>query len=240
MDSPALEIIDVAKSYARRSVLRGLSARIDGGSFVGLAGLNGAGKTTLIRCILDLTAISAGTLRIAGIDHRDPAARNHLAYLPERFSPPSFLRGLEFLQHAARLYGEDLHDDVVQTLCADLGLDPAVLERPVRELSKGTAQKLGLAAAVLSAKPILLLDEPMSGLDPQARQQLKQVLRRLKQQGRSVFLTTHLLADVQQLCDRLLVLHEGRFVFDGSPAAFCATYGMDDLDQAFIRCIGKR
>ena len=113
------------------------------------------------------------------------------------------------------------------------------LRLPVRAYSKGMTQKLGLAACFLSRKDLYILDEPTSGLDPRARALLKSQLRELKRQGRSVFFTSHALADVAEICDRMAVLHSGSVCFAGTPRALCEEYAGADLEQAFLRCIGS-
>jgi ABC-2 type transport system ATP-binding protein len=124
-----------------------------------------------------------------------------------------------------------------QAILSELELEPAVLERPVRSLSKGMTQKLGLAAAFLLARDLYVLDEPMSGLDPAARVAVKSVLRRLAAEGRTLFFTSHVLADVEELCSSIAVLEQGRVRWHGSPEGLRAKYGEARLEQAFMRCI---
>jgi len=117
-------------------------------------------------------------------------------------------------------------------------LDLAALSLPVRAYSKGMTQKLGLSACLLSRKDLYILDEPTSGLDPKARALFKSQLREMKQQARTVFFTSHALADVAEVCDRMAVMHAGTLRFAGTPAALCEQYAGADLDQAFLHCIG--
>src|SRR5262249_6100437 len=152
---------------------------------------------------LDLTAPDAGAIEIFGIAARNADARRRLAYLPERFSPPHYLRGAEFLQMTLALAGERYHADAAARLADELELERDALERPVRALSKGRTQKLGLAGCSLGARDLYVLDEPMSGLDPAARVAVKGVLRRLVAEGRTLFFTSHVLADVEELCTSL-------------------------------------
>jgi ABC-2 type transport system ATP-binding protein len=233
----AVRITSLAKRYGRFCAISNVTLEVAPGEAFGLVGANGAGKTTLIRCMLDLTAGDAGSVAIFGVPARRPLARRRLAYVPERFVPPHYLRGGEFMSSLARLAGSRYDAERARTLLAELELDPAVLERPVRQLSKGMTQKLGLAAALLLERDLYVLDEPMSGLDPAARVAVKSVLRRLAADGRTLFFTSHILADVEELCSSMAVLEQGSVRFRGAPAALCERYGEPRLEQAFLRCI---
>jgi ABC-2 type transport system ATP-binding protein len=190
--------------------------------------------------MLDLTAADSGTVSIFGVPARRPQARARLAYVPERFVPPHYLRGGEFLSSLSHLAGVPYDAERARTLLAELELDAAVLERPVRQLSKGMTQKLGLAAALILERDLYVLDEPMSGLDPAARVAVKSALRRLGDRGRTLFFTSHVLADVEELCTSIAVLEQGSVRFRGAPAVLCARYGTSNLEQAFMRCIRER
>ena len=122
-------------------------------------------------------------------------------------------------------------------MLAALDLDLSALAKPVRAFSKGMTQKLGLAACLLSSKALYVLDEPTSGLDPKARALLKRQLRAVRDDGRTIFLTSHALADVDELCDRMAVIHRGALRFSGTPAELRARHSADNLEQAFLACI---
>jgi len=220
--------------------LDAVNLNVERGEVFGLVGANGAGKTTLIRCLLDLAASDAGTIEIFGGAAREPASRRHLSYLPERFNPPHYLRGEEFLRAMLALAGERYDRARAESLLDELELERDALSRPVRNLSKGMNQKLGLAACLLVPRDLYLLDEPMSGLDPAARVAVKSVLRRLHGEGRTLFFTSHVLADVEELCGSLAVLDRGRLRFRGSPAALREKYAESRLEAAFMRCIRER
>jgi ABC-2 type transport system ATP-binding protein len=138
------------------------------------------------------------------------------------------------------LGGERYEGARAERLLDELELERDALERPVRSLSKGMTQKLGLAACFLAPRDLYLLDEPMSGLDPAARVAVKSVLRRLVGEGKTLFFTSHVLADVEELCSSLAVLDRGRVRFRGSPAALCEKYAEPRLEAAFMRCIRDR
>jgi len=128
----------------------------------------------------------------------------------------------------------------VRGILDQLELDRSALEQPVRSLSKGMTQKLGLAGCFVVPRDLYVLDEPMSGLDPAARVAVKSVLRRLGAEGRTLFFTSHVLADVEELCSAIAVLDRGRVRFRGSPAALCEKYSEPRLETAFMRCIRDR
>ena len=233
----AIHVAALAKRYGGAVALAGVDLEVAQGEAFGLVGANGAGKTTLIKCLLDLCAADSGEIEIFGIAARVPRARARLAYLPERFVPPHYLRSREFLESAAALAGSPYDAARAGLLLAELELEADALGRPVRSLSKGMAQKLGLAACFLVERDLYVLDEPMSGLDPAARVAVKSVLRRLGAEGRTLFFTSHVLADVEELCSAIAVLDRGRVRFRGSPAALRGRYAEPDLERAYMRCI---
>ena len=236
----AVRICALVKRYGKVAALGGVDLEVAAGEGFGLVGANGAGKTTLIRCLLDLAACDSGTIEIFSLPAGKPASRRRLSYLPERFSPPHYLRGGEFLSAMLELAGERYDAARAGQLLDELELERDALTRPVRALSKGMAQKLGLAACLLVPRDLYLLDEPMSGLDPAARVAVKSVLRRLHGEGRTLFFTSHVLADVEELCSSLAVLDRGKLRFRGSPAALCEKYSQPRLEAAFMRCIRDR
>ena len=236
----AVRIGALVKRYGKVAALDGVDLEVAAGEGFGLVGANGAGKTTLIRCLLDLAACDAGTIDIFGSTAKHPDARRRLSYLPERFNPPHYLRGEEFLRAMLSLAGETFDGARAERLLDELELERDALARPVRNLSKGMNQKLGLAACLLVPRELYLLDEPMSGLDPAARVAVKGVLRRLNGEGRTLFFTSHVLADVEELCGSLAVLDRGRLRFRGSPAALREKYSEPRLEAAFMRCIRDR
>ena len=233
----ALRAEGLVKCFGARRVLDGVGLDIAPGIAAGLVGANGAGKTTFIKCVLDLCAADGGRVEIFGIDGRQAAARARLAYLPERFSPPYYLLGREFLAMTLALAGARYVAGHAEAMAAELELDPQALARPVRQLSKGMTQKLGLAGCFLQDRALYVLDEPMSGLDPAGRLAVKAVLARLHGAGRALFFTSHVLPDVEQLCSTIAVLDGGRLRFRGAPAELRGRYGESDLERAFLKCI---
>jgi ABC-2 type transport system ATP-binding protein len=233
----ALRIAALGKRYGRNEALTGIDLGVAAGEAFGLVGANGAGKTTLIKCLLDLTARATGTIEIFGIAAQNPAARRRLAYFPERFNPPYYLRAREFLATMMALGGERYDEQAALVMFETLQLERDVLAKQTRSLSKGMTQKLGLAGCFLLVRDLYVLDEPMSGLDPAARVAVKAVLRRLAAEGRTLFFTSHVLTDVDELCTSIAVLERGRVRFRGSPGALRERYAERSLEQAFLRCI---
>jgi ABC-type multidrug transport system ATPase subunit len=176
-------------------------------------------------------------VQIFGVDARRAPARARVAYLPERFSPPYYLLGREFLAMTLALAGARFDAARAAALAAELELEPRALERPVRQLSKGMTQKLGLAGCFLQERDLYVLDEPMSGLDPAGRLAVKAVLARLHGAGRALFFTSHVLSDVEELCSTIAVLDRGALRFRGAPEALRARTGEDNLERAFLQCV---
>jgi len=234
---PAVRVERLSKRFGNCRALDGVDLQVQAGEATGLVGANGAGKTTLIRCVLDLTAPDSGRVEIFGLPHRDPASRMRVAYLPERFSPPYYLLGREFVEMTVTLAGAPFVRASAERSLVELELDPGVLDRPVRQLSKGMTQKLGLAASFLLERDLYVLDEPMGGLDPASRIAVKSALTRLHRAGHALFFTSHVLADVDELCSALTVLERGAVRFDGSPSALCERYGEQNLERAYLKCV---
>ena len=237
MTDIALAFEHVRKSFGSRVALVDFSLQVHPGELFGLVGMNGAGKTTLIRCLLDFASPDAGSIRVFGVASGATAARAHLAFLPERFLPPYYLTGRDFLRYMLKLHAEPYDEASIGSMCDALDLDRRALALPVRSFSKGMTQKLGLAACLLSGKRLYVLDEPTSGLDPKARALLKRELQALRARGCTLFITSHLLADIEQLCDRMAVLHQGSLRYVGTPAGLLERSRTRDMEQAFLACI---
>ncbi|MBF0193752.1 MAG: ABC transporter ATP-binding protein [Magnetococcales bacterium] len=237
MAQEILKFNNVIKNFAEKKVLQGIDLSVEAGEFFAFVGANGQGKTTLMKGMLDFIQMDSGEIDIFGQSHLLTSARGSLAYLPERFNPPYFLTGRGFLQYIMKLHQRAYDEEAVLTMFSHLDLDPAALGNSVKSYSKGMTQKLGLAGCFLSEKPLLLLDEPMSGLDPKARVLLKRQLLRMKENGYSLFFSTHLLADVEELCDRMAILHNGHLRFVGSPKDCRDQFGGKSLEESFINCI---
>jgi ABC-2 type transport system ATP-binding protein len=202
---------------------------------VALAGGNGEGKSTLLRCLAGLLVPDQGTITLFGGVEAGSRSRRQLAFLPERFSPPHYLTGHEYLDYYLGLCG--MRRMPSRELLQTLNLDPNLLGQPVRKLSKGTAQKLGLAAVLATDRPLLLMDEPFSGLDPEARQGLRAAMTAYVQQGGCLLFSTHLFESMDQFVTRVLIIHAGQLRFDGSTIDCCQQARQQTLELAFLHHI---
>lgn len=223
---PVVEIEGVTQRYGHATVLHDLSLSLAPGEVLGLFGHNGAGKTTSMKLILGLLQASSGQVRVFGRAPSDPHVRQMLGYLPENVTFYPQLSGLETLQHFARLKGAPMSQ--VQTLLEDVGLTAAARRR-VKTYSKGMRQRLGLAQALLGEPRLLLLDEPTVGLDPIATQDLYRLLDRLRGQGTSIILCSHVLPGVEAHINRAAILTQGRLLALGTLAALREEAGLPTL-----------
>jgi ABC-2 type transport system ATP-binding protein len=233
----AIEFNGVCKRFGSHAALRSVSFTVASGSIFGLVGLNGAGKTTLIKSLMDFSFPDSGEIRIFARPATEAMARGAVAYLSERFIPPAYLTGLEYLQMMSRLYGVACDNERIEAAAAAIDLDLKYLGMRVGSYSKGSGQKLGIAAVLLSEQRLLVLDEPMSGLDPRARACLKAAIKTARLKGATILFSSHSLADIDELCDSFAVLHEGAIRYVGGVPQLRLQMGADTLDQAFLKAI---
>lgn len=239
-ESLPLIVDSIHKSYGAHKVLDGISFTLQPGEIFGLIGLNGAGKTTLIKILLDLIHSDSGSARIFGEQTTTVSARTQLSYLPEKFSPSRYLRGVEHLSLALSYYGQKFDLEKARALAVSLDLNPDVITRKVGGYSKGMGQKLGLMGAFMVDQPFMILDEPMSGLDPRARIKLKDTMLRAKSEGKTLFFSSHILSDIDEICDRICIIHNSRLVYLGTAKEFKPTFGEQSLERAFLKAIGEK
>ncbi|HXZ10941.1 MAG TPA: ABC transporter ATP-binding protein [Candidatus Sulfotelmatobacter sp.] len=225
MADPAIEILGLTKDYhvgflrkrARRS-LDNLTLRVEEGEIFGFLGPNGAGKTTTIKLLMGLIFPTAGTARVRGRSIDDVRMHREIGYLPEQPYFYDYLSARELLDYYARFsgFGPAERRERVERFLARVGLSDAA-ELQLRKFSKGMLQRAGIAQAILHDPQVVFLDEPMSGLDPVGRREVRDIILELKRQGHTVFFSTHILSDAEMLCDRVAVLVGGKLRGVGSP-----------------------
>jgi ABC-2 type transport system ATP-binding protein len=232
---PAIELDRVFKTYGRTTALDGLSLTVGRGELVGLLGPNGAGKTTTIKLLLGLARLSGGSGRVLGAPLGDRAARARIGYLPELFRYQPWLRAREVLRLHTELAGLLPADRprAIDEALARVGLAERA-DDPVSAFSKGMQQRLGLGVALLGEPELILLDEPTSALDPIGRADVRAIVRSARDRGATVILNSHLLSEVEQICDRVVILYQGRVVAAGPLEEVVAANGVrlrvTDLD----------
>ena len=237
--APLLAAKKICVSYDEKKVLSNISFNVSAGEVYGLIGLNGAGKTSFIKVLLGLLQQDAGQISIYGNSVKDPGVKRKLVSLPEKFEPPHFLTGREFVRFALSLYSNDVTDEQIDKSARHLALDTAALDRQARYYSKGMKQKIGLMSCFLTDCPLIVLDEPMSGLDPLARMRVKQQVDFAKKSGRTVFFSSHILADIDEICDKIAVIDEGLLKFEGTPKMLKNKSQETILENAFLKIIDK-
>jgi beta-exotoxin I transport system ATP-binding protein len=213
--APAIELLDLAKSYGAVPALRGVTLAVATGEIFGFLGLNGAGKTTAIRIVLDLIRPTRGAARVFGADcQRDGLrVRAQIGYLPGELGLYPDMTGGDVLELTASLARTPVDAAYRARLFDALEFARADLDRRLREYSTGMKRKLGLIQALQTDPPLLLLDEPTEGLDPLVQRALHQVLFDLRSRGRTIFMSSHVLSEVERLCDRIAVIRRGEIVF---------------------------
>ena len=234
----ALSVSNVSYSVAGLDILRQLSLDVETQQYYAIAGVNGAGKSTLIKLILDLIRPQrGGGICIFGLDNTDPKTREQLAYLPEKFDVKKNISGRQYLDFIAAVYYQKPDSRKIAELAERLDFLPDRLDSRVGGYSKGMVQKLGLLSCFMLERRLIILDEPLSGLDPRARYHFKELMQSLKSREHTVLYSTHLLADAEDLCDRFGILHGGEMKYQGTPSDCMQRYQADSLEQAYMSCI---
>lgn len=236
-DEAAISVRGVYADYGSNHVLDGIDFDVRRGEIFGLIGLNGVGKTTLIKIILGLMEATQGAVSLFGRETLEVESKAMLAYLPEKFEPPFFLSGLEFVKFSLETYSRPFTAEEVEKAADRVSLSREALRRRVNTYSKGMRQKIGLMGTWLTGCPLLILDEPMSGLDPRARVLVKDEIAACRKKGMTVFLSSHILSDMDELCDRIGVIHDQKLRFLGKPEELRQKTGLDSLERAFLKII---
>jgi len=239
---PAVEAVGLTKVFtdfwfrARAVAVDAIDFRIEPHEIFGLLGPNGSGKSTTIKMILGLLRPTRGRLQVLGHEPEDVRVKSRIGYLPEESYLYRFLNPLETLDYYGKLFGLDR--STRKRRCGELlemvGLHQ-VAHRPVGEFSKGMARRLGLAQALINDPEFLILDEPTSGLDPIGTRQVKDLLIELGRRGKTILLSSHLLADVEDVCDRMVVLYGGRIRAEGTGDSLLSDTGRTVIETARLK-----
>jgi ABC-2 type transport system ATP-binding protein len=224
--TPALAVSDLRKRYGRTEALRGVALEVGEGELFGLLGPNGAGKSTLVKIACGLVRPTTGSARIAGAPAGSLEAQRALGYLAELFRFPEWQTADELLMLHQRLAGSPGGAAERAELLDLVGLAEAA-QRPVGQMSKGMQQRLGIAQAMVGSPRLLLLDEPTSALDPSGRRTVRGLLEELRSRGVAVLLNSHLLSEVELVCDRVAIIARGEVVAAGTPAELSKPGGVE-------------
>jgi ABC-2 type transport system ATP-binding protein len=219
----AIRIENLKKSFRlgffpkTKEILKGISLAVKEGEIFGYLGPNGAGKTTTIKCLLGLIFPDAGTIEIFGQPHLSARARQNLGFLPENPYFYDYLTAGEFLEFYADLFGLGRVEKSarISRLLNLVGLEQAA-SLPLRKFSRGMLQRIGLAQALVNDPKLVILDEPLGGLDPLGRKEIRDIIIRFKQEGKTVFFTSHILQDIEMICDHVAIIVGGRVVKQGA------------------------
>jgi ABC-2 type transport system ATP-binding protein len=243
--SPIVEIRDLRVEYRTRAIgqrtkvaVNGLSLSVQPGETFGFLGPNGAGKTTTMNVLLGFVNASSGSAYLFGTDVREPIARQRIGYLPELTYYYKFLSVEELLRFYAKIFKIPRNETEkrIDELIKLVELEPA-RKKPIKSYSKGMQQRAGLAQALINNPDLLILDEPTSGLDPIGRMKVREIIQRLKEQGKTVFFSSHELGEVETVCDRVAILHQGQLMVEGRVNDLVEKYRCD-LEQIFLQIIG--
>ncbi len=237
MDS-VIEIKDLVVRYRKKRALDGLSLSVKRGEIFGFLGPNGAGKSTTIKTLLGLIHPDEGSVRLGGLSPLDPKARREVGFLPEEANYYRFLSPVELLSFYGeifRLPGSVLKNRI-EKLLSLVGLTEA-RNKPIRTFSKGMAQKASLAQALINNPETLILDEPTAGLDPLARMDLRKILADLKEEGKTLFFSSHELSEVELLCDSIAIIKSGKIIKSGSLHEVLEGEKDQNLERFFLKTV---
>ena len=243
--APAIETVGLRKVYGGKVAVDDLSLVVQRGEVFGFLGPNGAGKTTMVKILLGLVRPTAGTARIFGRPADDPDTRRRIGYLPEHFRFHDWLTGNALLDFHGRLAGlpPARRRERIPAVLERVGLAGRGGDR-VRGYSKGMTQRIGLAQALLGEPELILLDEPTSALDPIGRREVRDLIRSLRAEGVTIFLNSHLLGEVELVCDRVAIVDRGRVVRSGRPADLIdeaprVRLTLDRVDPDLLAALGR-
>jgi ABC-2 type transport system ATP-binding protein len=224
---------NLVKNYGRIEALKRLSLQVEHGQIFGLLGQNGAGKTTLIKILLGITKLTAGRAELLGQPAGTSSVRKRIGYLPEDHRFPDYHTGASLLDFYATLLEvpRRQRQQRIGPILELVGLKKRMHSR-VRTYSKGMKQRLGIAQALLHEPEVIFLDEPTDGVDPVGRREIRDLLQSLKQQGKTIFINSHLLGEVELICDQVAILQQGELVRQGDIATLTRQTGLYEIGLA--------
>jgi len=226
------------KGSGKRVAVKDLNLSVRAGEVFGFLGPNGAGKTTTMNVLLGFVNPTSGAAFLFGVNVREPIARRRIGYLPELTYYYKFLTAEELLRFYARVFGMPSAEAErrIDHLLKLVELESA-RKRPIKTYSKGMQQRVGLAQALINNPDLLILDEPTSGLDPIGRMKVREIIQRLKSEGKTVFFSSHELGEVETICDRVAIVHQGELKVEGKVAELIEKH-QTNLEQIFLKIIG--
>ena len=212
--------------------LDGFSLEVADNEVLALAGINGAGKTTALKALFNMIRLDEGKVEVCFSDSQVP----QIGFAPEIPDMPSYLSVIEVLNLSCRLSGIKPSSELLDRSLKMFELD-SLKDKLVSTLSKGNRQRLSLASAVVYKPAVIVFDEPTSGLDPLGRKLIKTAIKQLKSEGHTIIFTTHMLADLPELCDKMAVAHKGKVIFSGTVSDFCPDSNLEALEKRFASLI---
>ena len=238
-----IETENLSREYGSRVALHPLTLRVEPGEILGFLGPNGAGKSTTVKLLTGMIKPTSGRANVAGFDvaTHPLEVKRRIGYVPESAALYESLSAREFLQVIASLYHEDAASagHRIEELLDRFDLSAAKDQR-LSEFSKGMKQKVVIASALMHRPEVLFLDEPLTGLDANAALVVKELIRSLAAQGRTIFFCSHVLEVVERVCSRIVIIDNGRTIADGTPAAIAAQGHAASLEEAFVALTGAR
>src|SRR5687767_8036739 len=243
---PILKIENLQVEYRSREMgqqtrhaVRGLNLSVFPGEVFGFIGPNGAGKTTTMNVLLGFVPPTSGNAYLFGVNVREPIARQRIGYLPELTYYYKFLTAEEILRFYAKIFGlsRKVANERIDSILKLVELEHA-RTRPIKTYSKGMQQRVGLAQALINNPDLLILDEPTSGLDPIGRMKVREIIQRLKNEGKTVFFSSHEMGEVETVCDRVAIIHQGELKVVGRVSDLMAQHQADNLEQVFLEIVG--